>query len=154
MLRYLGENGSCLPLPFAALLWNLWLDLAADPYAVESHRNSKTDYLTPGLIEWGLRAYRLSFLKATHPYLTPLNNPFATKVPAIVQYGTAEVLLDEQRAFCSQMEEIAGNSLERWEIPYAPHNTFLGGQLLGFGKEARDAAMMANKFLDGQDTQS
>lgn len=152
LLRYLGENGSSLPLPSAALLWSPWLDLAADPYAVESHRNRKTDYLTPVLIEWGLRAYRPSFLEATHPYLTPLDNPFATKVPVFMQYGTAEVLLDEQRAFCSQMGEIAGNSLERLEIPCAPHDTFLGGQILGFEKEARDAAERANKFLVGQDT--
>ncbi|KAL8909097.1 MAG: hypothetical protein Q9207_000431 [Kuettlingeria erythrocarpa] len=151
LLRYLGENSSdILPLPSAVLLWSPWLDLAADPYGVDSHRNRETDYLTPVLIEWGLRTYRPSFLKADHPYLTPLNNAFATKVPLFMQYGTAEVLLDEQRSFCSQMEQIAGNRLERLEIPNAPHNTFLGGQLLGFEKEARDAAGRASEFLSSQ----
>jgi len=151
LLRYLGENGSSLPLPFAALLWSPWLDLAADPYAVVSHRNGKIDYLTPELMEWGLRTFRPWFLEANHPYLTPLNNPFATKVPIFMQYGTAEVLLDGMRAFYSQMGGIAGNSLERLETPNAPHNTFLGGQLLGFEKEARNAAERANQFLDSQD---
>lgn len=152
LLRYLGESDSELPSPSAALLWGPLLNLAADPYAVESHRNRETDYLTPVLFKWGVRAYKPSFLEADHPYLTPLNNPFATKVPIFVQYGTAEMLLDEQRAFCSQMEGIAGNSLERLEIPYAPHNTFLGGQILGFEKEARHAAERANKFLESQST--
>ena len=154
LLRYLGEKGNFMPLPFAALLWSPWLDLAADPHAVDLHRNRKTDYLTPVLIEWGLRTYRPTFYEPNHPYLTPLNNPFATKVPIFMQYGTAEVLLDEQRAFYSQMEEVTGNSLERLEIPNAPHNTFLGGQLLGFEKEARDAAERANRFLNSQDSKA
>ncbi|KAG7004272.1 hypothetical protein G7Y79_00026g058560 [Physcia stellaris] len=132
LLRCLSENGGSLPLPFAALLWSPWLDLAADPYAVNAHRNRKTDYITPVLVEWGLRTYRPPFYDANHPYLTPLNNPFATKVPIFMQYGTAEVLLDEQRAFYSLMEEVAGNSLERLEIFNVPHNTFLGGPILGF----------------------
>jgi len=102
------------------------------------------------LIEWVLRTYQPSFLEATHPYLTPLNDPFATKVTVFVQYGTAGMLLDETRGFCAQMEGVVGNRVEWLEVACAPHNTFLGGQLLGFGKEAWDAAERANKFLDSQ----
>jgi len=121
------------PLPFATLLWSPWLDLVVDPHAVDSHRNERTDYITPVLIEWGLRSFRPSFLEANHPYWTPLNNRFATKVPVFMQYGVAEVLLDGMRAFgYSQMEELAGNGLEPLDVPNAPHNTVLSGRILGF----------------------
>ncbi len=125
-----------------------------DPYAIKSYRNKDIDYHTPVLIEWGLRTYRPPVFETNHPYLTSLNNSFATKVSIFMQYSTAEMLLDEQKAFCSQMEEIAGNCFERLEVAYAPHNTFLAGQILRYEKEATDAARRANNFLDGQDTKA
>ena len=154
LVRYLGEqSSSSLPtmsLPLATLLWSPWLDLAADPYAVELHRNSNTDYLTHVLIQWGSRAYRPPFLKANHPYLSPLNNPFATQVPIWMQHGTAEVFFDAQKAFYKQMKQVSGNKIERLEIPNAPHNTFLGGLVLGFEKQAVDAAESACTFVNCQ----
>ncbi|KAL8829799.1 MAG: hypothetical protein Q9191_001802 [Dirinaria sp. TL-2023a] len=152
LLRYLGEqnNFSLMPLPSAMLLWSPWLDLAADPYAVERHRNSQTDYLTHALLQWGSRPYRPPFLKANHPYLSPLNNPFATKVPVFMQYSTAEVLFDEQKAFYLQMREIPSNNIERLEMPNVPHDIFLVGDLLGFEKQTIDAAESAYKFLKSQ----
>lgn len=103
------------------------------------------------LVQWGVRTYRPPFLKASHPYLSPLNNPFATKVPIFLQHGTAEVLFDEQKLFYLQMKEVAGNKIERLEIPNAPHNTLLGGLVLGFEKQAIDAAESAYKFLNRQE---
>ena len=150
MLRYVGEQRSPLPSPIAALLWSPWLDLAADSNSVEHHRNYKTDYLTPVLIRWGLRTYRPSFLDANHPYLSPFNNPFPTKVPIFMQNGTAELLFDEQVTFYSQMRDIAGNKVERFEVINAPHNIFLGGQLLGFEDEIIKATDKAYQFLKDQ----
>lgn len=49
------------------------------------------------------------------------------------------------------MKEVAGNKIERLEIPNAPHNTFLGGLVLGFEKQAIDAAESAYKFLNRQE---
>ena len=152
LLRYLGEQQS-LPKPFATLLWSPWLDMTADPYAVEHHRNGKSDYLTPVLIRWAVRAYQPSFLEANHPYLSPLNNPFATKVPIFMQYGTAEFLFDEHRDFYLQMKEIPGNHIERFELANAPHNTFLAGLILGFEKQAREAADIAYDFINRHGSQ-
>ncbi|KAL8728213.1 MAG: hypothetical protein Q9181_005426 [Wetmoreana brouardii] len=146
LLRFLGEQSSSMPMPSALLLWSPWVDLAADPNAVESHRNTKSDFITPVLVKWGVHSYRPSFLKANHPYLTPLNNPFATTVPIFMQHGTAEVLFDEQKAFYFQMKEIPGNRIECLETPNAPHDTFLAGQALGWEKEAEEAAKEAASF--------
>ncbi|KAL8721437.1 MAG: hypothetical protein Q9225_001882 [Loekoesia sp. 1 TL-2023] len=133
LLRYIGEESS---LPRRK--------------AVASHRNQRTDYITPAFVNWGLRTYRPSFLEGNYPYLSPLNNCFATKVPIFMQHGTAEVLFDEQKTFCSQMKQINGNKIERLEVPNAPHDTFLAGQVLGWEKEAEDAARKACDFLNRQ----
>lgn len=150
LLRYLGEQGSSLPLPFAAFLWSPWLDLAANPNALMDHRNYEADYITPVLIKWGVRAYRPPFLELGHPYLSPLNNPFATEVPIFMQCGTAEVFYDEQQLFYLQMKKFPGNRMECVEITNAPHNTFAAGPILGFQEQARAAADSANTFLDRQ----
>ena len=149
LLRYLGEQ-SDLPTPFAALLWSPWLDMDADPSSLERHRNGESDYLTPVLLKWAVRAYRPSFLEANHPYLSPLNSPFATKVPIFMQYGTAEVLIDDQKDFFLQMKNVPGNRIDCLELDNAPHNTFLGGLLLGFGRQAREAATIAKDFIEKQ----
>ena len=48
------------------------------------------------------------------------------------------------------MKDIPGNKLERFEVTYASHNIFLGGQLLGFEKETINATEKAYQFLKGQ----
>lgn len=151
VLCFLGEPSNSLPLPFAALLWGPWLDLAADPNAINQHRNRNLDYITPVLVKWGVRAYLPSWIEPNHPYITPLNNPFSTKVPIFMQHGTAEILYDEQELFYQQMKEVPGNYIERMEIANAPHNTFLAGQILGFEKEAAVAADRAKRFLDDRE---
>ena len=149
MLRYLVDHKGVLPDPLAALLWSPWLDVAADPHSVDRHRNTKSDYLTSPLVKWAQRSYVPSFMEANHPYITPLNNEFSTNVAMFMQCGTAEALYDEQRSFMKNMRDIPGNKIEFLEIANAPHNTFLGGAILGFAKEARDAADAARKFLEG-----
>ncbi|KAI4150798.1 MAG: hypothetical protein L6R39_002167 [Caloplaca ligustica] len=147
LLRYLSEHSKSLPQVSALLLWSPWLDLAADPNAINRHRNEKSDYLTPKLLKWGLRSYQPSFLEATHAYLSPINNPFTTEVPILLQHGAAEVLVDEQKAFCLQMQKLPGNRIERFESANAPHNIFLDGQILGFMDESEKAVRYARKFL-------
>ena len=150
LLRFLKEPSNSLPLPFAALLWAPWLDLAVSPDAINQHRNEKSDFITPGLLKWGIRTYVPSYLEPSHPYITPLNNAFPIKVPIFMQHGTAEVLYDEQKLFYQQMNDVPGNHIERMEIANAPHDTFLGGQILGFEADAVDAVARANKFLINQ----
>lgn len=150
MLRYLSDHQSLLPNPSAALLWSPWLDLTAPPSAVDSHRNSKYDYIPSSLVEWALRTYKPSGLDTNNPYISPLNNEFSTDVPIFMQCGTAEVLYDEQMSFMEHMKNIPGNRIELLEIANAPHNTFLGGAILGFANEVNHAADVALDFLQGK----
>ena len=71
-----------------------------------------------------------------------------------MQNSTAEVLFDEQKSFFLQMKDIPGNKLQQFEVTNAPHNIFLGGQLLGFKKQSISATEKAHQFLKDQGVES
>lgn len=148
MLRYLAEHEPMIPEPRAALLWSPWLNPAVEPEALDRHRNSKTDYLGSGLARWAVSSYTPPGVSPGHPYISPLGNEFATKVPIFVQTGTLEILYDDHVQFAKAMKEVPGNRVELFEIADAPHDTFAAGLLLGFVKEAEHAADVAAKFIE------
>lgn len=147
LLRYIEDQKALLPKPLACFLWSPWVDLTVGPAAVASLRNYKFDYVPSILVGWGERTYKPDSMEATHPYISPLNNAFATSVPILVHTGTLEVLHDDHVALVSQMNEIAGNEIELVETVGAPHDIFAAGLITGFMKEAETAMDDANEFL-------
>lgn len=147
LLRFLVDEGT-VPPPRAALLWSPWLDLATRSVALENHRNTPTDYLPARLADWAVRMYVPPQLGARHPYISPLGNVFATTVPIFLQTGSGEVLHDDHVSFVRQMRDVKGNSVDLMEIIDAPHDTFGAGLILGFAKEADEAAATAARFVE------
>ncbi len=82
----------------------------------------------------------------SHPFISPLKNEFATSVPVFLQTGTGEVMYHEHLKFVDAWKRIEKNKIELVEIPHAPHDTFLAGQILGFSKEAEDAVKKAVSY--------
>ncbi|KAM3070298.1 hypothetical protein ACMFMG_010134 [Clarireedia jacksonii] len=147
MLRYLSTDGKdALPLPRAGLCWRPWLDMTADEKELDKHPSIKTDYVFGSLIAWGTRCYVPANLSPGHPYLSPLGNEFECSVPVFVQTGTAEVLYKDHVRFVERMKK-KGCKIELWVIENAPHDTFGAGIILGFAKEAENAADQAVKFV-------
>lgn len=137
MLRYLSTDGkNSLP----------WLDMTTDTKELDKHPSIKTDYVFGSLIAWGKRCYIPKDLSPGHPYLSPLGNEFECPVPIFVQTGTAEVLYKDHVRFFQIMKE-KGCKIELLEIENAPHDTFGAGIILGFAKEAENAADQAVKFV-------
>ncbi|PQE13336.1 alpha beta hydrolase fold-3 domain containing protein [Rutstroemia sp. NJR-2017a BVV2] len=148
MLRYLSTDcKGILPLPRAGLCWSPWLDMTSDAKALDKHPSITTDYVFGSLIAWGKRCYIPTDLSPGHPYLSPLGNEFGCPVPIFVQTGTAEVLYEDHVRFVERMKE-KGCKIELLEIENAPHDTFGAGIILGFTKEAENAADQAVKFVE------
>ncbi|PQE32438.1 alpha beta hydrolase fold-3 domain containing protein [Rutstroemia sp. NJR-2017a WRK4] len=147
MLRYLSTYcKGILPLPRAGLCWSPWLDMTVDTKALDKHPSVTTDYVFGSLIAWAKRCYIPTDLSPGHPYLSPLGNEFDCPVPIFVQTGTAEVLYEDHVLFAERMKE-KGCKIELLEIENAPHDTFGAGIILGFAKEAENAADQAAKFV-------
>jgi acetyl esterase/lipase len=150
LIRYLLEEGKAahLPLPRAALLWSPWLDLAADPAAVDRHPRLAQDYITGSLMAWGLRRFTPKGWSTSHPYLCHLGNEFHSPVPLFVHTGTAELLYEDHVKYVEKMRA-NGTRVEILETPNAPHDSFGAGPILGFIKESTEAADHAARFVDG-----
>ena len=147
LLRYISENRALLPRPLAALLWSPWLDLASDPKAIDLSINARFDFVISGLVTWAIRVFAPPTVDLSHPYLSPLRHPFETQTAIWIQVGGLEVLNDDTVAFFKSMKRTARNKIELYEVPYAPHDIFLAGNILGFEREATDAAAFAQRFL-------
>ncbi|KAH8433895.1 uncharacterized protein LDX57_011531 [Aspergillus melleus] len=173
VLRYLNNAAASsgappLPLPRAALLWSPWVDLsrAAEDKA-SSHPRRGMDYLFGELVAWGRERFIPEGWEDEHKqpqsqsqnqanptlpsdkfaYISPLRNEFYSPTPVFVQTGTAEILYEDHVQFDRGMEE-QGTKVEMLEIVNAPHDTFGAGLLVGFAKEAEDAARRAARFVD------
>jgi len=148
VLRYLLEEKT-LPLPRAVLLWSPWVDLGAgsDAKTVDANPNAKSDWIMGSLAEWGAERYTPEGWDRSHPYISPLGNEFASVVPVFVQAGTAEILYKGVAEFAEAMRT-KGTEVEFLAIENAPHDTFGGGQIVGWSKEAEKAAEKAAKFIE------
>jgi acetyl esterase/lipase len=148
MIRYLTDEGKgTLPLPRAGFLWSPWVYLAPDQRTLDAHPNAKTDYMKGSLLEWGAERFTPPGWDRSHPYISPLGNGFKSPVPMFIQSGMLEVLHDDHVRFAESMRE-KGTEVEFLEIKDAPHDTFGAGIILGFVKEAEDAAAKAAKFVE------
>ncbi|KAL4996714.1 Alpha/Beta hydrolase protein [Aspergillus recurvatus] len=151
LLRYVKDEiaGHHLPLPRAILLWGPWVDLSAPGSQYDCHRNVSTDFLFDALGEWGVRCYLPDGWDSKHqfyPYISPLAGEFQTEVPIFIQTGRAEVLYDSHVEFTRNLKE-RGCAVEFVEIDNAPHDTFVGAEILGFREEQEGAINRAVKMV-------
>jgi acetyl esterase/lipase len=149
LLRYIKDHGKSIgmPWPGCVWLWSPWVnvDAALNSVSMLQSPQYSTDYLGPAFGLWGA-----STLAAKHsardPYMTPLNNPFESKSPVFVQTGRAEVLYDDDVAIAKQFEA-DGCNVKLLVQPKCPHDIILVAPIIGFTKEAAEAAKQAGEFL-------
>jgi acetyl esterase/lipase len=152
LLRYIADFGKevDLPWPGCIWLWSPWVDVEAgrNTANINQSPNERTDYLGGGFGKWGADSFAPSGkVDSANPYLTPLGNAFKSKTPIFVQTGDAEVLYDDDVEIASQFKKIAGNKVELEVKKAMPHDIILVGHILGFNKEASEAAKAAGEFL-------
>ena len=155
LLRYISENTNArtheepaqLPSPGGAALWSPWVDLTDAGIDVAASTNASSDYLTKSLLLWGAREYVPRGMDRDSRYLSPGRHPFDTRVPLYVHFGSAEVLLAQQRAFVKMYREVVGNDIKSRETPAANHDIFAAGWDLGFGQEQKEICKEAVRFL-------
>ena len=148
LLRYLAQSDQVLPDPFAVLLWSPWLNLAADAKEFDRGPNRKTDYVSSRLMKWAVRVFAPAGMDLSHPYLSPLHHPFLTRTPIWIQVGGKEIFYEEVMAFVRNMRTIRHNRIRMHEVPFAPHDILLAGNILGFEEDVSDAAERAQRYLD------
>ena len=79
--------------------------------------------------------------------LNYVGNPFKTETPLWIQYGGGEVILLDGMKMAEDLRLVEGNKVDVEITKHAPHDIILAGAMMGFTKEAREAAVLANEFL-------
>ncbi|XXH01500.1 hypothetical protein Hte_007860 [Hypoxylon texense] len=150
LLRYLHEHGAGLglPAPRCAVLISPWVapfnyeDLPKNP-------NYSADFVAKSFLKWGANAYAGGFLAepASHPYITPLGNPFPSPVPVFASAGSAEILFADITRWAKEMQEKNGDAIELYIDEAACHDTLLLGGFLGFAESAGKVAARMGEFV-------
>jgi acetyl esterase/lipase len=152
LLRYVAVHGDevGLPAPGCIWLWSPWVDVEAarNPKNISESPQYPTDYLGSGFGLWGVTTFcpHGKGLDGASPWISPLNHPFESKTPIWIQTGDSEVLYDDDVKLAGQLKE-AGNKVGLEVTKGVPHDIILVGPLVGFTKEAADAAKKAGEFL-------
>jgi acetyl esterase/lipase len=149
LMRYIEETRR-LPAPRGALAWSPWVDISRSALA-EYKRNPrrKTDFLNLGMIEWGVDAYPPHHrTEEADRYLQPVEHPFKTKIPLVVNTGTAELMHHEIKVFSDRMREVKGNRIEYVGTRDAPHDILLNCWFTGLTEEAQHVLEMTGRFLE------
>jgi len=150
LLRYVADYGkeADLPWPGAIVAWSPWVNVAAslDHRAIDASPKRKTDYLCGEFGTWAARKFSAHH-DPRDPYLSPLDNPFKSESPIFIQTGDSEVLYYDDVKLAKQFQDIPGNKVELVITEHCPHDIILIGHLLGFAKEAQDAARRAGDFV-------
>jgi acetyl esterase/lipase len=150
LLRYISEHEGLLPPPAAAFLWSPWVKMAGvTPETIDNHANISTDYLCGEFIMWGINTFVPPFMEKSHPYISPLGNPFKTKTPIWIHTGGCEVLYDDDVQLANEMQAV-GNEVELYVEPNASHDIWLVGNVTGFEAETVNATKMAGEFMKKQ----
>ncbi|TDZ21565.1 Esterase [Colletotrichum orbiculare MAFF 240422] len=150
-LRYLDAFGAelGLPTPGSAVLVAPWVNPRASlgPDSVyERHEHWATDYLPVSFLRWGAKVYSSGVAGADLPYVTPLGNPFRTRVPIFVSMGEAEILETDGTAWSRQMQG-SGSRVEVSYEEHAVHDTLLMGAIIGWVESAQTVATRIGQFL-------
>lgn len=148
LLRHIAnsDEANLLPSPAAALLWSPWLDLksALDEANTKKDSRYKTGIVAANILSWGARAYIPPHMDAGGLYFTPADHPFETRTPLWIHMGGLEVFYAEVMRFAEGMREIRGN---KYVEPFAPHDIFAVGNLIGFATEAARGVKLAGEFV-------
>ncbi|KAM7201287.1 Alpha/Beta hydrolase fold [Rhypophila sp. PSN 637] len=151
LLRYLVEYGSSLdiPMPRCVTLFSPWVNMLQFDFSSSNSKQWGTDFLPNGFLKWGAETYTSGVVNPEKDgYITPLGNPFATKVPMFVNVGTAEIFVEAIREWVGEMKKFdRGNRVEFKEEDAAPHDTFLVADKLGFEESAEDVLRATAEFV-------
>ncbi|TGJ79003.1 hypothetical protein E0Z10_g9761 [Xylaria hypoxylon] len=148
LLRYLHEfeAGINVPMPRCAVVLSPWVALFQYEFAENPNRG--TDFIPASYSCRGAHAYAGSEPDAaSNPYITPLGNPFPTRVPIFVNAGSAELLYESITRWAEEMRGVDGNIVEVHHEEAAVHDTFLLAELLGFEKSAWEVAARIGEFM-------
>lgn len=153
LLRYLADFGDALaiPRPRNAVLVAPWVCPAGalgPDVCVTSNPHYASDYLPPTFLRWGAAAYtcgRDAASAAADPYISPLGHPFAAGVPLLVSLGEVELLEADGTRWAREMRD-AGNDVDVYYEPAAPHDTLLVGSSLGWAESACAVAAHIGAF--------
>ncbi|KAI0391641.1 alpha/beta hydrolase fold-3 domain-containing protein [Xylariaceae sp. FL0594] len=146
LLRYLAEFGANTPQPKCAVLISPWV--APFQYVTAGNPHRSTDFIPGSYPRWGALTYGGSRPNAEDdPYITSLGNPFATPVPIFAHAGDAEMFFERITRWADEMRGVPGNVVEIYHEKDAVHDTFLTGDVAGFGKSADDVAAKAAEFV-------
>ena len=145
LLRYVEET-SALPKPRAVCLWSPWVDLRQGSEGLRQSHHYVTEWIPTGLPDWGLRDYIPKDTSTSHPYISPCQNEFATKVPIFVQTCDQEVLYESNLEFVEGMRK-KGAKIQCYVMKNFNHDAFALGPVLGATKEAEAAAAAAYNFV-------
>jgi acetyl esterase/lipase len=115
-LRDAGE-----PLPARAAPLSPWVDLAATGGSLVE--NTRYDWAAPEDFSGWVKNYAGS-RDVRDPLISPLHADLRGLPPLRVEVGTAEMLLDQVRAFAARARE-AGIALDYRELPGMVHNCYL-----------------------------
>ncbi|USP79609.1 uncharacterized protein yc1106_06883 [Curvularia clavata] len=151
LLRYITEYGAelDLPAPAGALLWSPWIDPSDTSCSyVHDNKNYATDYLCPPFTAWGTGAYAGPAGEQTlsQPYVTHKYQMFKSTVPMFVNVGGSEILYFDVLEWTNKMKE-AGNDVVLDIDEHAPHDILALGAILGFQKDAENAAKKAGEWM-------
>ncbi|KAK1953690.1 alpha/beta-hydrolase [Colletotrichum sublineola] len=152
LLRYLDMVGQDIGpgLPHCAVLVAPWVNPLASlgPDSVyKQHKHWSTDYLPVSFLRWGAKVYSFGMSEETLPYVTPLGNPWITKVPIFVSMGEVEILETDGTAWCRQMQDM-GNHVTVLYEKHAVHDTLLMGAIIGWSESARYVAERIGEFIN------
>ncbi|KAJ9144599.1 Alpha/beta hydrolase fold family protein [Pleurostoma richardsiae] len=154
LVRYLASHAQETGLdpsvmPRACLMFSPSVDYSVegDSQQIDNHRNQKCDYIDGRMAAWGARAIAPPPIRLDDPYLSPALSPFPTSVPIFAQAGGAEVLCDTIRSFSEAMRAVPGNKVRYMEVPGAPHDIYMVGEILGWSGETEQVFNAAESFV-------
>jgi len=152
LLRYLSTENVSLAPPRAFLLWSPAIDLevAKNSSTVDRSEFYATDYLDGNFSSWGATRFSegLDMTDSTiRAYVVQLGHEFRAASPLWICVGSLEILGPEGTRFGRELRE-KGSVVEIHIIPRAPHDVLFVGNILGFEREAVEAAKLASRFVE------
>ncbi|KAI1385502.1 alpha/beta hydrolase fold-3 domain-containing protein [Hypoxylon trugodes] len=148
LLRYIEEFGETLSIPIPRCLAVVSPWVAPLDYDISRHPSRSSDYLPTSFLRWGARSYvgHLSNA-ASHPYVTPLGNPFKTKVPIFVNTGSVEIFFEANKRWANEMSDVEGNIIQLHIEKAACHDTLYVADIVGFEESAGKVAEEIGVFI-------
>lgn len=154
LIRYLTEHGTAIGLagPLCAWLWSPWVNPvdSLTTAGFDASPNIGTDYINGLFGVWGAKTFQPSpktGLTLSSGYISFKDNAFATETPIYISAGECEVLYHDCVDLYERMRAIKGNQVEFQIEENSVHDVILLGPIVGFEKEAVQAAKRAGDYL-------